>query len=221
MTGAVDAGPVGDSVVGVRDHEHASDRHLGILVVLIEDGAAVGSPRGLRLVEDAPRERLDPGDLVALDRRDRGLVAPAHVRRERDACSVGGPVALERLAIDVAGLELRRCPAFGRDHVEVAVRAHGLAPGGEHEALSVRRPAGSLVVEASIVESALLSGRDVHHVDREGLAVGVRDVRDARAVRRPRDVAMHDVGLVGDVALGLAVAVDEPDIEALVPARVA
>ena len=32
---------------------------------------------------------------------------------------------------------------------------------------------------------------------------------------------MHDVGLVGDVALGLAVAVDEPDIEALVPARVA
>src|SRR5438132_9706881 len=32
---------------------------------------------------------------------------------------------------------------------------------------------------------------------------------------------MHDLGLVRDVALGLAIAVDEPDVEPLVPTRVA
>src|SRR5437867_11602025 len=57
-------------------------------------------------------------------------------------------------------------------------------------------------------------------MDGEGLPAGVLRVRELRAVRGPRDFAVHDSRLVREVALMLAIAVDEPDVEALVPAAI-
>src|SRR2546430_1697761 len=58
-------------------------------------------------------------------------------------------------------------------------------------------------------------------MDGEGLATGVRCVHDLRAVGRPRDIAVHHARLVRKVALALAVAIDEPDVESLVATAIA
>ena len=53
--GLMDARAIGDSVIGVRHHEHAADGHLRVLVVEIQRRTVIGTPRRLLLVEDAPR----------------------------------------------------------------------------------------------------------------------------------------------------------------------
>ena len=130
----------------------------------------------------------------------------------------------ERFGVDDrshVGLQPHRIASGRGDDVEVGVRAHGVTSRREQQELSVRGPARKEIVPGAIGDRALRPGRHIEDADRERLARGVRRVRDLRPVRRPGDVAVHHLGLLREIALVLAVAVDDPDRELLVSAGIA
>src|SRR5256714_8333054 len=120
-----------------------------------------------------------------------------------------------------ASFQAGRVAAARRDDVEIRVRAELVSARPENEQRAVGRPSRLEIVPSAVRERTLRACRDVDHVDREALALGVRGVRELRAIGRPRDVAMRDTRLGRQIALVLAVAVDQPDVETLVPAAIA
>ena len=213
---------VRDGMVRVRHREDPAKRDRRILVVEIRECASVGAPDRPVLVVDAVGHVLDAPDLALGVAREGDLVPSARVGGERDPRAVGRPLWIGRLAVlAIACLEPGRLAAGRSDNVEVGIRPRGLAARPEHQERAVGRPSGLHVVPRPVGDRALFAGREVDHLDTEGLATGVRRVDELRAIRRPRDIAMHYARLVGEVALVLAVAIDQPDIELLIPTAIA